>query len=89
MIFHEDPNNTKSPTLGPRLTHEHLKDALDPTLKFTCCFLAEKSGTLDTHDCDTHHIYYVRKVVAQRYIEYVQSGADEVLWSGRGSEWGV
>ena len=79
MIFHEDPGNIKSPTLGPRLTaHRHLLDPLDPALVYTCCYKAEQNGASDTHDCDRYHVYYVRKVVARRYCEYMKSGADEV-----------
>ena len=79
MIYHEDPENTKSPTLGPRLTAEkHLLDPLHPSLVYTCCFKAKQNGTSDTHDCDRHHVYYVRQVVSQRYHEYMKSGADEV-----------
>ena len=81
MIFHEDPENTRSPTLGPRLTAEHhLMDPLAPTLKYTCCYDAEQNGTLGTHDCDRHHIYYVRREVAKRYIEYMKCGATEVRY---------
>ena len=76
MIFHEDPKNTESPTLGPRLkAEEHLLDPLHPMIKYTCCTEAEQDGTLDTHDCDRHHIYYVRREVAKRYAEYMNSGA--------------
>lgn len=79
MIFHEDPKNTKSPTLGPRLTAEHhLMDPLHPSLVYTCCFKAKQDGTSDTHDCDRHHVYYVRRKVAERYKEYMESGATEV-----------
>ena len=79
MIFHEDPGNMDTPALGPRLTAEdHLKDPLDPALVFTCCQKAKKNGNLDTHDCDRHQIYFVRRKVARRYIEYMESGADEV-----------
>ena len=81
MIFHEEPDNTESPTLGPRLTAEHhLMDPLAPTLKYTCCYDAEQNGTLGTHDCDRHHIYYVRREVAKRYIEYMKCGATEVRY---------
>ena len=79
MIFHEDPGNIQSPTLGPRLTaRKHLLDPLDPVLVYTCCYKAEQNGTSDTHDCDRNHIYYVRQVVTQRYCEYMKSGANEV-----------
>ena len=79
LIFHEDPEDTESPTLGPRLTaKQHLMDPLESTVEYTCCFLAKKDGTLDTHDCDRHHIYYVRRAVAMRYQEYVNSGGNEV-----------
>ena len=79
MTFHEDPDKIESPTLGPLLTaQQHLKDPLDPSMKYTCCFIAEQSGTLDTHDCDRHYIYFVRRVVTNRYIEYMKSGAVEV-----------
>ena len=79
MTFHENPQNIKSPTLGPRLTADaHLMDPLDPTLEFTCCSLAKQHGVLDTHDCDRYHVYYVRREVAKRYREYMKSGAIEV-----------
>ena len=78
VIFHEEPENTQSPTLGPRLTAaQHLLDPLDPKLTYTCCVFAKEDGTLDTHDCDRFHVYYVREVVAERYLEYVESGATE------------
>lgn len=83
MVFHEDPDNLESPTLGPLLAAEHhLKDPLDPTLKYTCCSVAEQNGTLDTHDCDRHYIYFVRRVVSNRYIEYMKSGAAVVRNAG-------
>ena len=79
MSFHEEPENIESPTLGPLLTAEHhLKDPLDPKLMYTCCFFAGQNGTLETHDCDRHYIYFVRRVVSNRYIEYMKSGAVEV-----------
>ena len=79
MLFHENPQNTESPTLGPRLRAEtHLMDPLDPELQYTCCYLAKERGILDTHDCDRYHVYYVRREVAKRYREYIKSGAIEV-----------
>ena len=79
MMFHENPQNTESTMLGPRLTAEtHLMDPLDSTLEFTCCYLAKQNGVLDTHDCDRYHVYYVRREVAKRYREYMKSGAIEV-----------
>ena len=85
VIFHEDPGNTKSPALGPCLTAEdHLKDPLDPNIVYKCCEDAKKqnagagTGPLNTHDCDRYRIYPVRRKVARRYIEYMNSGADEV-----------
>ena len=84
VIFHEDPENMESPTLGPRLTSDkHLMDPLDPKLVYTCCAKAENDGTLDSHDCDRHHVYYVRQEVAKRYLEYKNSGASEVSEGAR------
>ena len=72
----KSPRIIESPTLGPLLAAEHhLKDPLDPTLMYTCCSVAGQNGTLDTHDCDRHYIYFVRRVVSNRYIEYMKSGA--------------
>ena len=96
MIFHEDPENTESPTLGPRLTAEHhLKDPLDPAIEYTCCLNANykdptlDEALLDTHDCDRYRIFPVRRVVAKRFLEYVKSGSNEVgnvfkRWRGIG-----
>ena len=79
VTFHEDADKIQCPTLGPLLTAQHhLKDPLDSKLKYTCCLMAKQNGTLDTHDCDRHYIYFVRRVVTNRYIEYMKSGAVEV-----------
>lgn len=84
VIFHEDPDNLEAPTLGARLTSDqHLLDPLDPKLVYTCCAKAQNDGTLDSHDCDRSHVYYVRAEVAKRYLEYKNSGASEVSKEGR------
>jgi hypothetical protein len=75
MMFHEDPKNTGSKTLGPRLkAQDHLLDPLHPTIVYTCCVLAKDKG-MPKHDCDRYRIYYVRREVAKRYMEYMKSGA--------------
>ena len=86
----------RSPTLGPRLTAEHhLKDPLDPTIEYTCCFNAKKqnptldTALLETHDCDRYRIFPVRHAAAKRFLEYVKSGSNEVgnrlkRWRGIG-----
>ena len=82
MMFHEDPENVWAPTLGPRLiAEEHLLDPLHPSLVYTCCALANMQN-VRKHDCDRYHIYYVRREVARRYIEYMKSGATEVSHVG-------
>lgn len=60
---------------GPVLKAQDLKDPLDASIEYTCCHYAKKDGTLDTHDCDRHHIWHVRRTVAKRYLEYVRSGS--------------
>jgi hypothetical protein len=72
MIFHEDPFNTKGQNqYGPALKANDLLDPLQPELVYTCCFKSNGKA----HDCDRHHVWHVRRVVAKRYIEYVKSGA--------------
>merc|ERR1711988_2055300 len=43
---------------------------------YTCCALAQMQN-VRKHDCDRYHIYYVRREVAKRYIEYMKGGATE------------